>query len=126
LSAWFDELDKGWVAVLNARLWDPEASRGRDVQRALPNMVFSPTVEDIPPGTPIYSSTPVSQTESTRLLSLLDGACDRIEEWLEAIGESSNFRDMFFRRTYKIVGPLTPVSSWRNVPETVVGVGVEA
>ncbi|KAH7068579.1 hypothetical protein BKA62DRAFT_629010, partial [Auriculariales sp. MPI-PUGE-AT-0066] len=51
LSSWLDELDKGWSAVLDAKIWDTETSRGRDVSRALPNMVFSPTIEDVPPGT---------------------------------------------------------------------------
>ncbi|KAH7093952.1 hypothetical protein BKA62DRAFT_745254 [Auriculariales sp. MPI-PUGE-AT-0066] len=113
LSSWLDELDKA----------------GRDVSRALPNMVFSPTIEDVPPGTPIYSSTPVSITESTRLLSLLDSACDRIEEWLDTIAQSTNFRDIFFRRTYKIIGPMTPVSAWRPAAsphQSMLGVGVEA
>ncbi|KAH7099811.1 hypothetical protein BKA62DRAFT_278980 [Auriculariales sp. MPI-PUGE-AT-0066] len=129
LSSWLDELDKGWSAVLDAKIWDTETSRGRDVSRALPNMVFSPTIEDVPPGTPIYSSTPVSITESTRLLSLLDSACDRIEEWLDTIAQSTNFRDIFFRRTYKIIGPMTPVSAWRPAAsphQSMLGVGVEA
>lgn len=119
LRSWLDELDKGWVAVLEAQLWDPETGKGKDVAQALPNMLFSPTVEtmnlDIPPGTPIYSSTPVSQTESTRLSSLLEAACDSIEEWLETIGEQEHFRDVFFRRTFKILEPRTPV--WRAHPQ---------
>ena len=126
LRSFIDELDKGWVAVLDAKLWDTETSRGRDVQRALPNMIFSPTVEDIPPGTPIYSATPVSQTESTRLNSLLDSACDRIEDWLDLIGENSQFRAAFFRRTYKIIEPTTPVTAWRPAPGVMAGVGVGA
>ncbi|EJD48632.1 hypothetical protein AURDEDRAFT_101311 [Auricularia subglabra TFB-10046 SS5] len=111
LRSWLDELDKGWVAVLEAQLWDPESGKGKDLVQSLPNMIFSPTVEDVPPGTPIYSSTPVSQTESTRLNSLLENACDHVEEWLETIGEGEHFRDVFMRRTLKILEPLTPV--WR-------------
>ncbi|KZV90812.1 hypothetical protein EXIGLDRAFT_676726 [Exidia glandulosa HHB12029] len=118
LRSWLDELDKGWVAVLEAQLWDPETSKGKNIMQALPNMLFSPTAEtmDVPPGTPIYSSTPVSQTASTRLSSLLEAACDLIEEWLETIGENEHFRDAFFRRTFKILEPLTPV--WRARPQS--------
>ncbi|KAI0781521.1 hypothetical protein BD413DRAFT_31924 [Trametes elegans] len=75
LLAWLNDLDKAWLAVLRAQGWDPEECRGIDVERP-----------------PESRSTPVSQTERTRLRSLLIAGSDSLEEWLEGLdtaGEGS-------------------------------------
>ncbi|KAL0947726.1 hypothetical protein HGRIS_013811 [Hohenbuehelia grisea] len=70
LLDWLDDLDQAWVAVLQSQVWDPESGAGTDL--VVP-------VDDAAAG---VRSSPVSQTERTRLKSLLLGAAANLEEWL--------------------------------------------
>ncbi|KAI0648444.1 hypothetical protein C8Q79DRAFT_906048 [Trametes meyenii] len=75
LLAWLHDLDQAWLAVIHAQAWDPEESRGID--------------GELPLGA---RATPMSQTERTRLRSLLISGTDGLEEWLEGLdtkGEGS-------------------------------------
>ncbi|OJT02027.1 hypothetical protein TRAPUB_7561 [Trametes pubescens] len=75
LLEWLGDLDQAWLAVLRAQAWDPEECKGVDV--ALPEGA---------------RATPMSQTERTRLRSLLISGGDGLEEWLEGLdtrGEES-------------------------------------
>ncbi|KAL7282898.1 hypothetical protein ACG7TL_002313 [Trametes sanguinea] len=75
LLAWLNDLDQAWLAVLRGQAWDPEECRGVDVE--LPADA---------------RCTPMSQTERTRLRSLLISGSDSLEEWLEGLdttGEGS-------------------------------------
>ncbi|KAF8636558.1 hypothetical protein AX17_003370 [Amanita inopinata Kibby_2008] len=64
------ELDQAWLVVLQAQVWDPENRAGRDL------------VIDASDAISGVKSTPVSQTEVTRLRSLLVGGVAQLEEWL--------------------------------------------
>jgi len=64
---WLDDLDQAWLSVLKSQVWDPISRTGADV-----------VVES---GVPLRSS-PMSQTERTRLYSLLVGGEASLEEWL--------------------------------------------
>ncbi|KAF9239146.1 hypothetical protein BU15DRAFT_47046 [Melanogaster broomeanus] len=76
LLDFFDDLDQAWVTVLKSQVWDPSSGAGVDL--VVP-------VEMIDPGRPIRS-TPVSQTERTRLRSLLVTGTAGLEEWLSGLG----------------------------------------
>ncbi|KAJ7145010.1 hypothetical protein C8R43DRAFT_1108830 [Mycena crocata] len=75
LLDWLDDLDQAWLSVLQAQVWDAEngpADLVIDAEAAATGM----------------KSSPVSQTERTRLRSLLIGGSATLEEWLAA-GEST-------------------------------------
>ncbi|KAF8835778.1 Nucleotidylyl transferase [Paxillus ammoniavirescens] len=76
LLDFLDDLDQAWVTVLKSQVWDPSSGAGVDI--VVP-------VEMIEPGKPIRS-TPVSQTERTRLRSLLVTGTEGLEEWLSGLG----------------------------------------
>ena len=75
LLDFLDDLDDAWLVVLNAQVWDPSTGTGVD-------LVIS--VDMIDPDRPIRS-TPVSQTERTRLHSLLVTGTAGLEEWLSRL-----------------------------------------
>jgi len=81
---WLDDLDQAWVSVLQTQTWDPEEGVGVD-------LVID--AEDAANG---LKSTGPSQTERTRLKSLLIGGVATLEEWVEGRtvaefdGETSN------------------------------------
>ncbi|ETW85079.1 hypothetical protein HETIRDRAFT_311022 [Heterobasidion irregulare TC 32-1] len=97
LLEWLDVLDRGWLAVLHSQAWDPVLSEGVDVI--------------LTPGAPIMRSSPVTQTERTRLRSLLVTGTGTMEEWMESLdteeedynsalerlGLQSGFDQLFFR-----------------------------
>lgn len=97
LLAWLQDLDKGWLAVLRTQAWDTEGHEGIDVVISSDEDVAS------------LKSTPVSQTERTRLRSLLIGGTSNMEEWLtgldtggedyevslERLGLQQGFDDLF-------------------------------
>ncbi|KAM6500493.1 hypothetical protein JOM56_003507 [Amanita muscaria] len=69
LVSWVDDLDQAWLVVLQSQVWDPEKGIGKD-------LVID---TDAASGT---KSTPMSQTEVTRLRSLLVGGMAELENWL--------------------------------------------
>ncbi|KAI0927834.1 hypothetical protein AcW1_005253 [Taiwanofungus camphoratus] len=70
LLAWLDDLDKGWLAVLRSQAWGPIVRTGTDVTLPADNS---------------QHSTPASQTDRTRLRSILVAGTSRMEEWLQEI-----------------------------------------
>src|ERR1700721_773870 len=71
LLNWLDDLGKAWVCVLRSQVWYPASSVGVDDS---PDMaVDSSNGSSIPP---------VSQTDRTRLYSLLVSGEASLEEWL--------------------------------------------
>ena len=68
--SWLDDLDEAWLVVLESRMWDPEKGTGRDL-----------VIEGSEAAAGI-KSTPMSQTDVTRLRSLLVGAIAELEDWL--------------------------------------------
>ncbi|KAG6330034.1 hypothetical protein ID866_9054 [Astraeus odoratus] len=73
LLDFLDDLDQAWVAVLRSQAWDPVSGEGVDL--------IVPVEHILPGTTPIVSSS-VSQTERTRLRSLLVTGTAGLEEWL--------------------------------------------
>lgn len=127
LLDWLNDLDRGWLAVLRGQAWDPDAREG----------VEAPPALQPPDGDALAASTilgsPLSQTERTRLRSLLIGGTARLEEWLvnldaghpdadytivlERMGLQQGFDDLF-------AGTLTEMGSFNgaiNVPEGMEG-----
>jgi hypothetical protein len=76
LLDFLDDLDQGWLGVLKSQVWDPTAGEGVDL--IVP-------VDQIEPGEPPIKSSPVSQTERTRLRSLLITGTAGLEEWLTGL-----------------------------------------
>jgi len=68
LLDWLQDLDGGWLAVLRSQGWDPVARSGIMVQ--------------LPDGA---HAGPLSQTELTRLKSVLVAATEMLEEWVELL-----------------------------------------
>lgn len=69
LLDWLQDLDKGWLAVLRSQGWDSVEKLGVSVR--------------LPEGA--RSSTSLSQTELTRLKSMLVAGTEMLEEWVEVL-----------------------------------------
>ncbi|KAF5343548.1 hypothetical protein D9758_012944 [Tetrapyrgos nigripes] len=74
---WLDDLDQAWVSVLQTQIWDPNEGIGVDLEI---------DVDDAAKG---MKSTGPSQTERTRLKSLLTGGVATLEEWVEGMAEDN-------------------------------------
>jgi hypothetical protein len=80
------ELDRAWLAVLQSQVWDPSTGQAVDLVVALyddhdPKTINPPS--NIPSESALsIKSTPPSQTEVTRLQSLLFTGESSLEEWL--------------------------------------------
>ena len=72
LLDWLRDLDRGWVAVLRSQGWDSEARSGVSVR--------------LPDGA---RSGSLSQTERTRLKSMLIAGTGMLEEWMELLRAQS-------------------------------------
>ena len=68
LLDWLQDLDKGWLAVLRSQGWDPVARSGISVRLA-----------------DGARSGSLSQTERTRLKSMLVAGTEMLEEWVEGL-----------------------------------------
>ncbi|KAG6916907.1 hypothetical protein DXG01_004740 [Tephrocybe rancida] len=110
---WLDDLDQAWLVVLQAQVWDPATGSGVDLYI---------DAADASRGT---KSSPVSQTERTRLRSLIMGSSAVLEEWLESqkdlerededvdsmlqkLGLQAEFDDLF-SRTLDFLGGLNGI-----------------
>ncbi|KDQ59806.1 hypothetical protein JAAARDRAFT_126581 [Jaapia argillacea MUCL 33604] len=114
LLQWMDELDRGWLAVIRGQGWNLEEHTGFDIP-PLPN-IPSPNAEINP--NPTSPTSTMSQTERTRLRSLLITGTQTMEEWLSALdtdgedytlglerlGLQQGFDDLFFRTLSEIGG----------------------
>lgn len=119
LLAWLNDLDRGWRAVLHSQAWDADESEGVIVPQPLDGDSESPT------------RSPMSQTERTRLRSLLISCTSTLEEWLvgldsgeqdytailERMGLQQGF-DELFTGTLSAMGSLNGVM---NVPQGMEG-----
>ncbi|KAH7890080.1 hypothetical protein F5I97DRAFT_1800960 [Phlebopus sp. FC_14] len=76
LLDFLDHLDQAWIAVLRSQAWDPSTGKGVDL--------IVPVDELDRDSIPIRSST-MSQTERTRLRSLLVTGTAGLEEWLAGL-----------------------------------------
>lgn len=89
LLDWLDDLDQAWFAVLQSQVWDPEVGEGVDLILSLPSSSSSSSNGTITKdddadlqATITGKSTPISQTDVTRLRSLLITNIASLEEWL--------------------------------------------
>ncbi|KAJ7184554.1 hypothetical protein C8R46DRAFT_882969 [Mycena filopes] len=80
LLDWLDDLDQAWLIVLQVQVWDPE--------NGPTDLVID--AENAASGT---RTSPVTQTERTRLRSLLMGGSATLEEWLSGIDEEDEDED---------------------------------
>ena len=104
LLSWLDELDKGWHTVLCSQAWDPNAHDGVDINIHVDvlgdlhphhetgmddqSKSDSGTIqsdEDYSPASLGNTTSALSQTDRTRLRSLLVSGISALEEWLEGI-----------------------------------------
>ena len=72
LLKWLDLLDRGWFSVLCMQSWDPVRGEGVDLPQHL--------LEKIPPAT---------QTDCTRVHSLLVTGTSTLEDWMEGKNEDT-------------------------------------
>lgn len=77
LLDWLQDLDNGWLAVLRSQGWDTATRSGTSVW--------------LLDGT---HSTPLSQTERTRLKSMLIAGTEMLEEWVEVLQTQSDIEIM--------------------------------
>ena len=70
LLEWLDILDRGWLSVLCRRVWDPVRGQGLDLPEELLENAPLPT-----------------QTDCTRVYSLLIAGISTLENWLERKNE---------------------------------------
>jgi hypothetical protein len=74
LLDWLQDMEKGWLAVLRSQRWDSTAGSGISLAR-------------LPDGA---RSTSLSQTERTRLKSILVAGTEMLEEWVELLKAQSD------------------------------------
>ncbi|KAH7905477.1 hypothetical protein BJ138DRAFT_1164679 [Hygrophoropsis aurantiaca] len=82
LLDFLDDLDQAWLAVLRSQIWDAESGEGVDL--VIPIDVIDSQNSAKNKGT-VITSTPVNQTERTRLRSLLITGTASLEEWLTGL-----------------------------------------
>ena len=71
-----DDLDQSWMAVIQNQIWDPDRAEGVD-------LVIPTTSNELANNSFInYRSSPPSQTDVTRLRSLLFSGQSALEEWV--------------------------------------------
>ncbi|KAF5349607.1 hypothetical protein D9756_008907 [Leucocoprinus leucothites] len=78
---WLDDLDQAWIAVLQSQVWDPEMGEGVDLVLAVNETMNNGEYSNGQPSRTL-KSTPISQTDVTRLRSLLVASIADLEEWL--------------------------------------------
>jgi hypothetical protein len=103
LLEFLDDLDQAWVTVLDSQIWDPNSKAAVDLIVTAGNLTDSNSNR--------IHSTPMNQTERTRLRSLLVTGTAQLEEWLTGItnegeeyqgaleraGLQQKFEDLFMR-----------------------------
>ncbi|KAI0085946.1 hypothetical protein BDY19DRAFT_386590 [Irpex rosettiformis] len=120
LLDWLNDLDRGWLAVLRSQVWDTKSRTGIDISG-----------EDSSSAQIPLQSPTMSQTERTRLRSLIIGGTSTMEEWLveldtggqdydlvlQTLGLQQGFDDLF-------AGTLAEMGSFSgimNMPEGMTG-----
>ncbi|KAK1229331.1 hypothetical protein PQX77_007620 [Marasmius sp. AFHP31] len=74
LADWLDDIDQAWIVVLRLQVWDRNEGVGVTV--------------DLPANSDLKSS-PMNQTERTRLKSLLVGGMEMLEDWIGELKDGS-------------------------------------
>ncbi|KAF7782154.1 hypothetical protein Agabi119p4_1530 [Agaricus bisporus var. burnettii] len=94
LLDWLDDLDQAWLAVLQNQIWDPDAGEGVDLILEVEIANGEDTGSSSTEGENGHASkqtqlksTPISQTDITRLRSLLVTSIANLEEWLSNPGK---------------------------------------
>lgn len=114
--------------MLRAQAWDPDAREGVDVEVQVPLSKSNTTLDA---DFSLVGAPPVSQTDRTRLRSILAGGSARLEEWLEKglhvegaddleqalerLGLQQSFDDLFIE-TLSEMGEFTEEMSQLDVP----------
>jgi hypothetical protein len=112
LLEFLDDLDQAWVTVLDSQIWDPNSKSAVDLMIPAEDLTTSNN------NTPTIDSTPMNQTERTRLRSLLVTGTAQLEEWLtgvdkdgeeyqgalERVGLQQSFDDLFERTLAEMGG----------------------
>ncbi|KAJ7577367.1 hypothetical protein C8J56DRAFT_1007175 [Mycena floridula] len=121
LLEWLDDLDQAWLAVLRVQVWRPDSSgqeqmdsEDEDEERhgAGQGVDLVVDADDVARG---MKSSPLSQTERTRLKSLIIGGISSLEEWVaeekpevvaeeDVVGLQQGF-DELFALTLEELGP---------------------
>jgi hypothetical protein len=110
LLEFLDDLDQAWVTVLDSQIWDPNSKAAVDLVVNTGNLNDSNSNR--------VHSTPMNQTERTRLRSLLITGTAQLEEWitgitneeeeyqgaLERAGLQQKFEDLFMRTLAEMGG----------------------
>lgn len=81
LLEFLDDLDQAWVTVLASQIWDPNSKTAVDLVISADELVTNGDSNDHMK----IHSTPMNQTERTRLRSLLVTGTAQLEEWLTGI-----------------------------------------
>jgi hypothetical protein len=89
LLDWLDDLDAAWVVVMQAQVWDPVKGMGVDWVEEMRSADGEKEGEKRE-----VKKEVMSQTERTRLRSLLVGGVAALEEWLAGSSLSVNGRGM--------------------------------
>ena len=88
LLDFLDDLDQAWLTVLQSQIWDPLSKEAVDLVMPAQQLSSDSNIH----------STPMSQTERTRLRSLLVTGTSQLEEWLASMGTGSEeFHEAFER-----------------------------
>jgi len=110
LLGMLDDLDQAWVTVLQSQIWNPKTGVTSDLEVSADSVIAHPGIK----------STPMNQTERTRLRSLVVNGTTSLEEWLgemkaegdegyqealERLGLQQGFDDVF-GRTLQELGAL--------------------
>lgn len=85
LADFLDDLDQAWVAVLKGQVWDPRTAEGVGLHIPASRAASDPS--DASNTNPAvlprpFKSSPPSQTDLTRLRSLLLGGESALEDWM--------------------------------------------
>ena len=88
LLEFLDDLDQAWLTVLQNQIWDPLLKEAVDL--VIPAQQLSSNSK--------IHSTPMSQTERTRLRSLLVTGTSQLEEWLASMSTGSEELHEAFER----------------------------
>jgi len=83
LLGFLGDLDQAWLTVLRSQVWDPSTGQAVDLVIAVDDdpQTINPSSSNVPSALSI-KSTPPSQTDVTRLQSLLFTGDSSLEEWL--------------------------------------------
>jgi len=76
LLQWLDMLDRGWLSVLCRQSWDPIREEGMELPEEL-----------------LRTTTPPTQTDCTRVHSLLVTGISALGNWIEGEGEDQDEED---------------------------------